>query len=64
MIMRITLEDNEYNPEINFESEIIFNNGDKLFIQGIAIILSNRFYDIKEDLSGIERVTYNYNEIS
>ena len=58
---KITLLPEEDGEEINLESEIIFDNGVMIYLKDFgALNLSGKCFDIKEDLKGIEGITYWY----
>ncbi len=58
---KITLLPEEEGKEINLESEIIFDNGVMIYIKDIgALNLSGKCFDIKDNLKGVERITYWY----
>lgn len=59
---KITLLPEFEGEEINFESDIIFENDVMIYIKGMALNISGKCFDIKDDSKGVKRITYWYTE--
>lgn len=58
---KIILLHGEEGEDIEFQSDIIFDNGAMVYIKGVgALNIEGRCFHIKDDLTGVERITYWY----